>query len=141
MRHDLTSGAWVEMRPLQDLKAKDKFAVGAAVRMLIPFNDEGEPDLKGGMTLGGSMQTRSLNAVLARVVTAWSYELPKPVFEYEQITSEDSIDELPLDDFNEIEDLLAPYLAKLRKRPDPKGATTSSSNGSSPARASGSRRG
>jgi hypothetical protein len=147
VRHELTSGAWVEVRPIQDLKAKDKFAVSAAIKMLIPVTDDGELDTKAGLSLGGAMQTRSIAAVIARCVTAWSFTtedgapLPKPVYEYEQITHEDSIDELPLDDFNEIEELLNPYLRKLRQRPNPKGATTSTSSGRSPAKANGSRRG
>lgn len=141
MRHELASGGWVDVRPIQDLKAKDKFAVSAAVKMLIPVNEDGEPDVSDGVALGGAMQTRAFNAVIARVVTAWSFDLPKPVYEFEQVTHEDSIDELPLDDFNEIEALLAPYQAKLRQRPNPKGATTSTSSGPSRAKANGSRRG
>jgi hypothetical protein len=141
VRHELASGAWVEVRPIQDLKAKDKFAVSAAVKMLIPVNEDGEPDVSDGVALGGAMQTRAFNAVIARVVLAWSFGLPKPVYEFEQVTNEDSIGELPLGDFNEIEALLAPYQAKLRQRPNPKGATTSTSSGPSRAKANGSRRG
>jgi hypothetical protein len=44
------------------------------------------------------------------------------------------IGDYPLDDENAIEEILAPYLVKLR-RPDPKETTTSSSNGRSKARA------
>jgi hypothetical protein len=138
MRHDLESGAWIEVRPVQDLKAKDKDAVSAAVKMLVPITAEGEIDRSQGMSFGGAMAARSRNAILARILLNWSYDMPRPVYEFEQVTNEDSIEELPIDDFNEIEELLAPYMAKLRKRPDPKAkgaATTTGSSGSSRANA------
>lgn len=142
MRTDLESGAWVEHRPVQDLKAKDKDAVSLSVKMAIPITEDGEVDRSQGLLFSGAMQLAARNAVLARVITGWSYEWPVPYFEAAEVHNEDSIGEIPIDDFNEIEQLLEPYLAKLRDRPDPKGATTSSSNGSSRASAArGSRTG
>jgi hypothetical protein len=129
------SGAWVEHRPVQDLKAKDKDAVSSAVKMAIPLTDEGEFDRSQGMVFSGAMQLAARNAVIARVITSWSFGTPVPVYEAGEVHGADAIDEIPLDDFNELEDLIAPYLAKLRQRPSPKGATTSASNG--PSRASG----
>jgi len=134
MRTELDSGAWVEHRPLQDLKAKDKDAVSRSVKMAMPLTAEGEVDMSAGVSIGGEMQIAARNAVLARVITAWSFDAPVPVYENWQITNVESIDEIPIDDFNEIEDLFDPYLAKLRKRPDPKApaaGTTTASNGSS----------
>lgn len=147
MRTELPSGAWIEHRPVQDLRGKDKDAVTMAVRMVIPMTADGEVDLSQGMTMGGELQIKSRNAVIARVITAWSFTaedggpLPVPEWAGREIVNEDSIGELPLDGLNEIEELIAPYLAKLRARPDPKGATTSSSNGLPRAKAHGSRRG
>ena len=138
MKTELSSGAWVEHRPIQDLKAKDKDAVSKSVKMAIPINEEGEVDRSQGMVFSGAMQVAARNAVIARVITKWSYEWPVPYFEAGEVVWTESIDEIPLDDFNEIEDLIAPYLAKLRQRPDPKKTTTSSSSGSSKARAGGS---
>lgn len=135
MKTELASGAWVEHRPIQDLKAKDKDAVSLSVKMAIPITEEGEIDRSQGLLMSGSMQLAARNAVLARVITGWSYEWPVPYFEAAEVHNEESIDEIPIDDFNEIEELLSPYLAKLRQRPDPKGATTSASNGSSRASA------
>lgn len=138
MKTTFESGAWVEHRPLQDLKAKDKDAVSESVRMALPVTEEGEVDLSRGVTMSGVMQVAARNACIARLVTAWSYDLPVPRWENHEIHDEDSIGELPLDDINELEALIAPALAKLRQRPDPKGTTTSSSSTSS--RANGAHR-
>ena len=144
MKTTLESGAWVEHRPIQDLKAKDKDAVSLSVKMAIPVTEDGEIDRSQGLLMTGAMQLAARNAVLARVITGWSYEAPVPQFEASEVHNADSIDEIPIDDFNEIEELLAPYLAKLRQKPNPKAqtaATTTSSNGSSRASAHPSRTG
>ena len=133
MRTDLPSGAWVEHRPIQDLRAKDKDAVSMSVKMAIPLTEDGEVDRSQGMVFSGAMQLAARNAVIARVITGWSYDVPVPYFEAGEVHNESSIDEIPIDDFNEIEELMAPYLAKLRQKPNPKAATTSASNGSSKA--------
>jgi hypothetical protein len=146
MRTEFASGAWVEHRPIGDLKVKDADAVSSALKMVMPMTSEGELDLSGGISLGGEMQVKTRNAVIARVVTAWSFTtddgapLPVPYFENHEIHEEASIGELPIDDGNELQALIAPYQAKLRARPDPKGATTSSSNGASRASQGRSRR-
>ena len=131
MRKTFASGAWVDHRPLQDLKAKDKDAVSESARMALPVTEEGKVDLSRGVTMSGVMQTAARNACIARLVTAWSYDLPVPKWENHEIRDEDSIGELPLDDIWELEELIAPALAKLRKRPDPKATTTTSSSTSS----------
>lgn len=135
MKTSLASGAWIEHRPIQDLKAKDKDAVSLSVKMAIPINEDGEIDRSQGLLMSGAMQLAARNAVIARVITGWSYDWPVPYFEAGEVQGILAIDEIPIDDFNEIEELVAPYLAKLRQRPDPKGVTTSASNGSSRAKA------
>lgn len=140
MKTIFESGAWVEHRPIQDLKAKDKDAVSLSVKMVIPLTEDGELDRSQGMAFSGAMQLAARNAVLARVVTAWSYDWPVPHYEAGEVHGAELIDEIPIDDFNELEELLAPYLAKLRQKPDPKGAITSASNGSSRAGAAHSSR-
>jgi hypothetical protein len=79
------------------------------------------------------------------VVEGWSYDLPVPELGDDgQVTGLDSFGELPLDDFDELERLLAPFEEKLARKPDPKApaaATTSSSNGSSRAKAAASPKG
>src|SRR5689334_10775346 len=99
--------------------------------MVIPITEDGEFDRSQGMAFTGAMQLAARNAVIARVITGWSYGTPVPYFEAGEVCNAESIDEIPLDDFNEIEELIAPYLAKLRQRADPKRGITSASNGSS----------
>lgn len=134
MKTTLTSGAEIEHRPIQDLKAKDKDAVSQSVKMAIPMTEDGEFDRSQGMVFSGAMGLAARNAVIARVITSWPYG-PVPYYEAGEVHGAELIDEIPLDDFNELEDLVAPYLAKLRQRPDPKKGTTSGSSGSSPASA------
>ena len=147
MRTELESGAWVEHRPLGDLKGKDKDALTRVIRYSLPAGiDLEHPDL-AALASGMPMQEftlRQRDATWAQVITAWSFTagdgtpLPVPHVQDSDIADVESFGEIPLDDFEEIEALLAPYLAKLQRRPDPKGsqsATTSASNGSSRARA------
>lgn len=137
MRTTLTSGAEIEHRPIQDLKAKDKDAVSQSVKMAVQLNDDGEFDRSQGMVLTGAMGLAARNAVIARVITGWPYG-PVPYYEAGEVHGAELIDEIPLDDFNELEELVAPYLAKLRQKPNPKAqaaATTTSSSG--PSRGSG----
>lgn len=148
MRTDLESGAWVEHRPLQDLKGKDKDALTRVLRYSLPPGiDLEHPDLTAlvsGVNVGDYM-LRQRDATWAQVITAWPFTgddgqaLPIPYVNSEgEIADRASFGEIPLGDFEEIERLFAPYLAKLQRRPDPKGSpsgTTSSSNGSSRARA------
>jgi len=136
MRTTLTSGAEIEHRPVQDLKAKDKDAVSLSVKMAIPITEDGEIDRSQGLLMSGSMQLAARNAVIARVITKWPYG-PVPRFEAGEVHDAELIDEIPIDDFNEIEELIAPYLAKLRRKPDPKATTSTKSSTSS--RANGER--
>ena len=69
------------------------------------------------------------------MVTAWSWDVPVPQITDGALIHGESIDEVPL----ELEDLLAPYLTRLTREPDPKEVTSSSSNGVPPGRAKASR--
>lgn len=137
MRTTLTSGAWVEHRPIQDLKGADKRALARIGKPEVVLTPSGEPDL--GSMLGGmdimTWVSDQQDAVWALAITAWSWELPVPAFDGGQVTGVEVFGELPLDDYEELETLFAPFLAKLTRKPDPKGTTTSSSNGSSRASA------
>jgi hypothetical protein len=138
MRHDLASGAWVEMRPLGDLKGKDRDVYERAIRLMVPRNTDGAIDIQMAVALGLDMGMIRRDAAIGRLVTGWSLDVPVPVIGELGVENRDSIGELPLGDLEEIEDLLAPYLAKLR-RPDPKApaaATTTASNGRSREKAS-----
>ena len=130
MRTTLESGAEIEHRPIQDLVAKDKDAVSLSVKMAIPITEEGDIDRSKGLLMSGSMQLAARNAVIARVITKWPYG-PVPHFEAGEVHGAELIDEIPIDDFNEIEELIAPYLAKLRQRANPKATTSTKSSTSS----------
>lgn len=144
MRTDLKSGAWIEHRPIQDLKGKDKDAVDRVIRMSLPMTAEGELDTSHGLSIGMEMQEKRRNALIARVVTGWSFTrddgspLPVPYHEADLIVHEDSIGDYPIDDAAELDELLAPYLVKVARKPNPKAqaaATITNSNGSSRASA------
>lgn len=158
MRHDLTSGAWIEYLPIADLKRKHKMTLArmtqAKLTKGIPAEqiaamvsgDSGTDTraLVAGVVATGAVDFGKFSegqqeAAWAMIITGWSYLLPVPSI----VVNEDgtptvadigSFGELPLEDDEEIGKLLAPYEAKLSRRPDPKGTTTSSSNG--PSRAS-----
>jgi hypothetical protein len=141
VRHDLESGAWIEVTPLQDLKGKDRDRYDKAVRFELPVTEGGDLDVIRGVA--ERLDTRAIRrmAAVACFITAWSFEtapgepLPVPgLDDMGRIARPDVIGDYPIGDENEIEAVLAPYLVKLR-RPDPKEATTSSSNGRSRARA------
>jgi hypothetical protein len=141
VRHDLESGAWIEITPLHDLKGKDRDRFDKVMRFGLPVTEGGEFDAI--RAVAERIDTRGLrrDAAMACFITAWSFEsggepLPVPgLNELGQIAHPEVIGDYPLDDETEIEAILAPYLVKLR-RPDPKETTTSSSNGRSKARAS-----
>lgn len=135
MRHDLESGAWVEMTPLTELKGKDRDRYEKAVRFQLPVTEGGELDVLRGVAERIDTRTVRRNAAMGCFITAWSYELPVPgLDELGRVAHPEVIGDYPIGDEDEIEALIAPYTAKLR-RPDPKETTTSSLNGRSKARA------
>jgi hypothetical protein len=146
MRTTLESGAWIEHVPIGDLKGKHKRALDRAGKPAAigdAITDEGKVDVRtlvSGMDISSWMAAKQ-DALWAVLIEAWSYDLPVPELDGDAIVGADSLGELPLDDYEEIERLFEPYAEKLARRPDPKTSTTSSSNGSSPARAGGSRTG
>lgn len=147
MRTELASGAWIEHLPVQDLKARHIDIMSLVVQMTAPVTPDGKVDLGGGEPLRQRARAEQAlrDARWAILITAWSFSLPVPSWDAEALEVRDgeSIGELDADDYNDIHAILAPHTLKLFRRPDPKGpptATTSSSNGSSRARAAGSRK-
>jgi len=146
MRTTLKSGAWIEHVAISELKGKHRRALDRAGKRTLnaaAIGDEGDVNVRemlSGMDISAWLAAKQ-DALWAVLIDAWSYDLPVPEVDGDVIAGAESLGELPLDDYEEIEQVLAPYAAKLARRPDPKGSTTSASNGSSPARASGSPRG
>ena len=136
MRSTFESGAWVEHIALQDLKGKHKRGLDRVGKPQPVFHN-GEFDQEAtvsGMDVMGWQAARR-DAVWAMVITAWSYGLPVPqAGDDGQVDGAEAFGELPLDDLEELEELMAPFEAKLQRRPNPKAqaaAITTGSNGSS----------
>lgn len=68
MRLDLPSGAWIDVR--EQLKAADLFKAQGALRVTV--GADGKIDTDAGVM---ALVTTTL---LARVITAWSYDAPLP---------------------------------------------------------------
>jgi hypothetical protein len=139
MRHDLESGAWVELRPVQDLKVRDREVYEAPLLDFeVTVGADGKPDYSGRKFSLKAPQAQR-RALLCRLMTAWSYDMARPSWAG-GIENEESFSELPLADWDDIEALLKPYIAAIQNKPDPKGsrsATTTASNGSSTTTAKG----
>jgi hypothetical protein len=114
MRVELPSGAWVELR--ENLKAADKFAVQDAI--VLNFSDTKT------QTLGAGVQNKMRNALLQRVITAWSYVgVPVPSQNHQ---GADSIGEvMDLDDYNALERAVEPLLAKVSFSPNREDSSSS----------------
>lgn len=146
MRTTLTSGAWIEHVPIQDLKGGHKRKLDRHTKLVIPpgaVSEDGQVDMDaimGGTDMIGFGAAKQ-DALWALLIDKWSYDLPVPELTSGGIENAGSFDELPLGDYEEAEALFGPFAEKLARRPDPKSSTTSASNGSSPARAGGSRTG
>lgn len=135
MHIDLKSGNWIEIVPVSGLKAKHKDAFEGAPKLFITLDDQGNPDLSK-MPLSMTIAIVQRHALLASILSGWSFTqddgspLPVPRWTRDDaVSSLDAFGEIPLDDWNEIEDLLKPYLAKVQRQPDPKETTTGSSTG------------
>lgn len=148
MRTTLESGAWIEHVPVQDLKGKHIRDYARAGKNRITrdaVDDDGQVDVGTvveQMDLG-EQQEHKHDALWAIVLTAWSWDFPVPVFDRGSgsTSGTEVLDEIPADDYGEIDEVLKLHVKKLTAKPSPKGATTSASNGSSRAKGSGSRRG
>lgn len=153
MRHTLKSGNWIEILPIQALKAKHRDRTDGAVKLYVQFDSEGNPDLSN-MPLSMTLNTVRRNALMAQIITAWSFvladyddegnvkegsaaSLPVPYWngDTQEIVYEASYGEIDIDDMADLEDILAPYMEKLQRRPNPKETTTESSSGTSKGRA------
>ena len=150
MRIDLKSGQWVDILPITAIKAKHKDATEAAVKLYVKLDANGNADMSG-MPFSMSIIKAQQHVLMAMAILDWSFTasltdakgepvegtehpLPVPVWHADgaegRIDNEESFGEIEIDDWNELEEIIAPYMEKVRRRPDPKGTTTRNSSGS-----------
>lgn len=110
-RHPLkSSGAWVELRDVEDLRARDRKAVSKIVMSAITFDlDSGE------VTAGPDAATRIVDetpdAVAAQLITSW--EIPYlPDARIPRLEPE-MLDELLIEDYDRLRELVEPAVALL----------------------------
>ena len=110
-RHVLKSdGAWVELRDVDDLRARDKKRVVAAVTELVKVDVE-----SGSVGTGPDVIRRIVqditDVVAGLLVTAW--EIPYlPDARLPSIDAE-SLDDLRLDDYARLQELVEPVVSLL----------------------------
>ena len=104
---DLPSGGWVEVR--DKLKAADKFAVQDAV--VFTFESGGSQQISAGL------QNKMRNALLSKIITGWSYELPIPS-QNEKWATEDLGDIMDIDDYNALQQAVEPLFEKVSFSPN-----------------------
>ncbi len=111
-RIDLPSGAWIEYR--NELKVKDRLAVQEVAMMEVA---------EGGNSKASflAMQNDMRNALLGRIITAWSYPFPVPA-QNSFAAADVVLGEMDLDDYAALEKEVEPLMAKISGHgtPDPK---------------------
>lgn len=141
MRHDFPSGAWAELRPIADLRGKDKRLFEDARFTGYVRDSDGDVDVEvtlATLGLGGRRDLYGVNiraAACALVITSWSFDVPRPVIDPQsrQVSGAQALDEdLGLDDLNELESVLLPYQLALSRRPDPKAPAAATTTSSAP---------
>jgi hypothetical protein len=136
LRTTLESGAWIEHVPVQDLKGGHKRKLDRHTKLALPpgvVSDDGSVDMGAVMAsvdMFAFMQAKQ-DALWALLIEKWSYDLPVPELAGGDVVDAQSFDEILLDDYEEITQVLAPHGDKLARRPDPKKGTTSPSSGAS----------
>jgi hypothetical protein len=148
VRTTLESGATVDHIAIQDIKGKhirDYARAGKSGINPDAVDDDGEIDVRALVTGTdlGEVQESKHDALWAICITAWSYDFPVPKFDRGsgETAGAEVLEEIPGDDYQEIDLLLQPFAKKLTARARPKEATTGGSSRSSRAKASGSRPG
>lgn len=121
MKIDLPSGNWIEIR--DSLKAKDKFSVQNAIASSMDVTSAGTGKVPG------NVMSLMESALLARIIQSWSFTDPLPgahtcqectgntALWHEHVS--DYIGELlDLDDYNILEQVTSPLLAKVMTAPN-----------------------
>jgi hypothetical protein len=105
-RVSLPSGAWVEYR--DKLIAADRFAVQAVARVEL-----GE---KGNSASFLEMQNDMRNALLGRIIMAWSYDGPTPAEDHFRAADTVIGETMDIDDYAALEDEVEPLMDKISGR-------------------------
>jgi hypothetical protein len=101
-RHiELPSGNWVEVR--ENLKGRDKTAVHTAIEFVI---EDGTQKTNAGIV--DLMQ----NALLASIITGWSFAVPIPA----DSGGPDAVGDLDIDDHNKLTEETADLMKKVNFR-------------------------
>jgi hypothetical protein len=102
---ELPSGGWVEYR--EELKAGDRFAAQAAAESII--GEDNRPRLNA-LGMNNSMR----NALLAAIITGWSYPVPVPAGNDFVPDKEAYIgNTMPLRDYNVLAEAVEPLMKEI----------------------------
>lgn len=110
MRHDLvTEGAWVELRDVEDLRARDRKKVDAIISAQILVDLDG--NVTAGPELVSAIKDATPDAVAAALVSSWEIpylpDAPLPRLDA------DVLGELLLADYDRLLELTQPAMAIL----------------------------
>src|SRR5215469_57786 len=106
MRVELPEGQWAEIKDPEQLRRKDEKAVLRASSFSV------DP-VAGTGIIGGSNDQDMEDAMLARVITQWSFPLPLPCADPE------SLDQLSLDQAPTLAKAVKPHLELISTVVDP----------------------
>ena len=110
-KHEDGTNNWIEIRT--DLRVKDRLAVQEVATFEI-----GEKSNRASLM---AMQNDMRNALLGRIITAWSFPIPIPANNSFQ-AADVVIGDMDLDDYAKLEQEIQPLMDKIQGRgtPDPK---------------------
>jgi hypothetical protein len=112
-RHPLKSdGAWVELRDVEDLRAKDRRAVDAVISAQISVDLDG--NVNAGPELVAAIKDAAPDAVIAAMVSSW--EIPYLPEARIPRLDPDNLGELKLDDYDRLKELTEPAMRLLMPR-------------------------
>lgn len=106
MHVDLPDGGWAEIRGIDELKGGDKVAVQRVLRFV--------PDAEGGIgEVSAGLSEDMQQALLCRVITSWSLELPLP-------PTAAVLEDLPVAVYSALCEAVEDHFRVLQARPSPR---------------------
>jgi len=113
MRVELNNGAWADIVDPADLRDKDRKVVNKAVSIQIDPNTQ-------ETILPGDMDDNMRDALLKRIVTAWSFDnLPVP--SNDPKFPEESLDRLTIPDARLLHEAIKPHMKLVTGQDSPTG--------------------